>query len=299
MKFIVNCSDLYDNAAEKLKKIDNDIDKTIQDLARRVEARGVLKNKVARQVVKELTAREVLTPSRIYEGLGIEYKRKYEKRIIEDTFPQGENIVREESSAPRAVLLETSSTGQIETLEYMNGRPDTKLEPEEQIKTRAPRQKDQRLKDKEIEYSELLKQVAQLREQIARLELHIEELEKQLAEKEEQISRFRKDIDNLKKENLPELFQELQQMFNSDHLGLLDAKELQKISMEEGRDFETMIKHYNIVLKKAAEMGQPVPLGTYIMTKPDMKLVPVRIMIDFNEKNVEISLWEKKLQGTA
>ena len=60
-----------------------------------------------------------------------------------------------------------------------------------------------------------------------------------------------------------------------------------------------MIKHYNIVLKKAAEMGQPVPLGTYIMTKPDMKLVPVRIMIDFNEKNVEISLWEKKLQGTA
>lgn len=292
MKFIVNCSDLYDNAAEKLKKIDNDIDKTIQDLARRVEARGVLKNKVARQVVKELTAREVLTPSRIYEGLGIEYKRKYEKRIIEDTFPQGENIVREESSAPRAVLLETSSTGQIETLEYMNGRPDTKLEPEEQIKTRAPRQKDQRLHNRD-------QQVAQLREQIARLELHIEELEEQLAEKEEQISRFRKDIDNLKKENLPELFQELQQMFNSDHLGLLDAKELQKISMEEGRDFETMIKHYNIVLKKAAEMGQPVPLGTYIMTKPDMKLVPVRIMIDFNEKNVEISLWEKKLQGTA
>lgn len=292
MKFIVNCSDLYDNAAEKLKKIDNDIDKTIQDLARRVEARGVLKNKVARQVVKELTAREVLTPGRIYEGLGIEYKRKYEKRIIEDTFPQGENIVREESSAPRAVLLETSSTGQIETLEYMNGRPDTKLEPEEQIKTRAPRQKDQRLHNRD-------QQVAQLREQIARLELHIEELEKQLAEKEEQISRFRKDIDNLKKENLPELFKELQQMFNSDLLGLLYAKELQKISMEEGRDFETMIKHYNIVLKKAAEMGQPVPLGTYIMTKPDMKLVPVRIMIDFNEKNVEISLWEKKLQGTA
>lgn len=47
-----------------------------------------------------------------------------------------------------------------------------------------------------------------------------------MAEKEEQISRFRKDIDNLEKENLPELFQELQQMFNSDHLGLLDAKEL-------------------------------------------------------------------------
>jgi hypothetical protein len=120
-----------------------------------------------------------------------------------------------------------------------------------------------------------------------------------LAEKEEQIIRFRKDIDNLTKENLPKLFQELQQMFDNDHLGLLDAKELQKISMEAGRDLETVVRRYNIILEKAAEMGQPVPLGTYIMTKPDMKLVPVRIMIDFNKKNVELSLWEKKLEGTA
>lgn len=75
----VNCSDLYDNAAEKLKRLDNDIDRTIQDLAKEVEARGVPKNKVARQVARELTAREVLSPSRIYKGLGIEYKRKYVK----------------------------------------------------------------------------------------------------------------------------------------------------------------------------------------------------------------------------
>ena len=243
--------------------MDNGIDKTIQDLAKEVEARGVPKNKVARQVLKELTARDVLTPSRIYEGLGIEYKRKYRKRIIEEISPQAENIAREESSTPRAVLLATSSAGQLETLVVMNGGPDNKLVSEEQIKTIAPRQKDERLKDKERENSELLKQVAQLREQIARLRLHIEELEKQLAEKNEQISRLREDIDNLKKENLPELFQELQQMFDNDHLGLLDAKELQKISMEEGRDLETVMKRYNIVLKKAVEMGQPVPLGTY------------------------------------
>jgi hypothetical protein len=79
-KFIIDCSDLYDDAAEKLKRLDNDIVKTIQDLAKNVEERGVPKNKVARIVVKELTAREVLSPSRIYEGLGVEQKRKYKKK---------------------------------------------------------------------------------------------------------------------------------------------------------------------------------------------------------------------------
>jgi DNA-binding ferritin-like protein len=86
----IDCSDLYDNAAERLKRLDNDIDNIIQDLAKKVEARGVPKNKVARQVVKELTAREVLSKSRIYEGLGSEQKRKYKKREIEETFPQAE-----------------------------------------------------------------------------------------------------------------------------------------------------------------------------------------------------------------
>jgi hypothetical protein len=71
-KLRVNCSDLYDNASEKLKRLDNDIDRTIQDLAKEVEARGVPKDKVARQLVRELTARGVLSKSRIYEGLGIE-----------------------------------------------------------------------------------------------------------------------------------------------------------------------------------------------------------------------------------
>jgi DNA-binding ferritin-like protein len=78
----IECSDLYDNAAERLKGLDNDIDKTIQYLAKNVEARGVPKNKVARQVVKELTAREVLSQSRIYEGLGLNIKEKENIRKV-------------------------------------------------------------------------------------------------------------------------------------------------------------------------------------------------------------------------
>ena len=102
----IDCSDLYEDAAERLKDLDNDIDKIIQDLAKMVEARGVPKNKVARQVVKELTAREVSSPSRIYEGLGIEQKRKYKKRETEETFPQAKNISAEESSTYQQAVKE-------------------------------------------------------------------------------------------------------------------------------------------------------------------------------------------------
>jgi hypothetical protein len=80
-----------------------------------------------------------------------------------------------------------------------------------------------------------------------------------------------------------------------DKPGLLDAKQLQKISEKAGRDLETIVQHYNTIIKSAIESGEPVPLGTYIITKPDMKLVPVRIFVDFDKRDIEISLWEKKL----
>ena len=80
-----------------------------------------------------------------------------------------------------------------------------------------------------------------------------------------------------------------------DKPGLMDAKQLQKISEKAGRDLETIIKRYTTIIKSAIESGEPVPLGTYIIIKPDMKLVPVRIMIDFDKRDIDISLWEKKL----
>jgi|SRR5215204_2233246 len=177
IKSIVDCSDLYDNAAKKLKRLDNDIDKNVRDLAKRVEARGVPKNKVARQVVRELTAREVLSPSRIYEGLGIEHKRKIKKKVIEETFPQAEHYVKEESSTPKAILLTASSTGQSEILEDMNGGLDIELGSEEQNEKGVPRHEDERLKEKGEEKSELIKEIAYLRGENAKLKSNIEELE--------------------------------------------------------------------------------------------------------------------------
>ena len=157
----IDCSDLYDNAAKRLKGLDNDIDKTIQDLAKNIGARGVPKNKVARQVVKELTAREVLSPSRIYEGLGIEQKRKYKKKVTEKTFPHVENISTEESSiSQQAIQVVTTRTGQSETFKEMNGGLNIKLVSEEQKQTGALRQENENPKEnerlKEKENSELI-----------------------------------------------------------------------------------------------------------------------------------------------
>lgn len=289
----INCKDLYDNAAERLKGLDNDIDKTIQDLAKKVETRGVPKNKVARQVVKELTAREVLSPSRIYEGLGIEQKRKYKKRVAEKTFSQAENISTEESSAnQQTIQVAAARIGQSETLKDMNRVPDIRLVSEERKRFEALRQENESLKEKEKEKLEL---IAELRKENTRLKSEKVELQRQLAEKTEQISELRKDNEGLQKDRQLEILREIQEKFYNEP-GLLNAKELEKISEKEGRDIEAILQPYNTTLEDAAELGLPVPLGTYIIIKPSMVLVPIRIMIDFDKKKIEISLWEKKLQ---
>jgi hypothetical protein len=100
----------------------------------------------------------------------------------------------------------------------------------------------------------------------------------------------------MKEKTQPQMLHELKELFY-DKPGLLDAKQLQKISEKAGRDLETIIQRYNIIIQRAIDLGEPVPIGMYIMTKPDMKLVPVRIFVDFDKRKIEVSLWEKKLAG--
>ena len=94
----------------------------------------------------------------------------------------------------------------------------------------------------------------------------------------------------------PELLHELEEKFY-DKPGMLDAKQLQKISEKAGRDLETVVSRYNTIIQNVVDKGGPVPLGTYIITKPDLKLVPVRIFINFDKRKIVVSLWEKKLQS--
>jgi hypothetical protein len=242
-KSVIDCSDLYDNAAEKLRGLDKHIGKTIKDLAKDIEARGVPKNKVARQVVKELTRRGVLSPSRIYEGLGTELKRKHKKKDIEETFPPVENISTEESSAKQQTIqVAATTTGQSVTLDDFNRRSDINFVSEEQREKEMRRQEDERLKKK--------------------IQL--------------------------------ELFHEIQERF-SDEPGLIKGDKLQKVNEAAGKNLVKMLERYNSILNGAARNGQPIPVGLYVIAKPEMVFVPVRFTVDFDRRRVDISLWEKKL----
>jgi hypothetical protein len=295
----IYCKDLYDNAAERLKGLDNDIDKTIQELAKNVEARGVPKNKVARQVVKELTAREVLSPSRIYEGLGIEQKRRYKKREKEETFPHVENISTEKSSTSQQAIQVAARTGQSGTLKDMNRGLDIKLVSEEQKQIGALRLEIESLREKEREH---IIEIAYLRKENARLNSKNEELERQSTKKTEQESELKKENDELKKENevlkektRPEMLKEIQERFY-DEPGLIKGDELQAVHEQAGKNLVFHLERCNSVLQDAVDAGLPVPVGLYIIAKPEMVFVPVRFTVDFNDKKLNISLWEKKLQ---
>jgi hypothetical protein len=49
--------------------------------------------------------------------------------------------------------------------------------------------------------------------------------------------------------------------------------------------------------KKRNKGTEQVPIGLYIIARPDMVFVPVRFTIDFDKKKLILSLWEKKLAG--
>jgi len=40
-----------------------------------------------------------------------------------------------------------------------------------------------------------------------------------------------------------------------------------------------------------------LPVGLFIIAKPEMVFVPVRFTVDFDKRKLNISLWEKKLAG--
>ena len=126
------------------------------------------------------------------------------------------------------------------------------------------------------------------------------EVVKTLQKKLEDVVKERDSLSNenkiIKEKSQPELLHDLHEMYN-DKPGLMDAKQLEKVSEKVGRDIETIVQRYNIIIRGAVKSGEPVPLGMYIITKPDMKLVPVRVMLEFDRRKIEVSLWEMKLQS--
>jgi hypothetical protein len=94
----------------------------------------------------------------------------------------------------------------------------------------------------------------------------VKALQKEVADITSERDNLSSEVKILKEKSQPELLHELKEMFY-DQPGLLDAKQLKKISEKAGRDLETIVQRYNIIIQSAVEKGEPVPIGMYIITK--------------------------------
>jgi hypothetical protein len=100
----------------------------------------------------------------------------------------------------------------------------------------------------------------------------------------------------LKEKTQLEMLKEIQERFY-DEPGLIKGEELRKVNLEAGKDIVLMLERYNSILNDSAVAGQPIPVGLYVIARPNMVFVPVRFTVDFEKKRVDISLWEMKLQS--
>jgi hypothetical protein len=124
----------------------------------------------------------------------------------------------------------------------------------------------------------------------------VKKLQKKLADVTTERDNLSNENKVIKEKSQPELLHDLHEMFY-DKPGLMDAKQLQKINEKAGRNLETIVQRYNTIIKDVVESGEPVPLAVYVVTKPDLKLVPVRLFIDFDRRSIKLSLWENKLKS--
>jgi hypothetical protein len=102
-----------------------------------------------------------------------------------------------------------------------------------------------------------------------------------------------KKVEVLTEKTQPEMVREIQERFY-DEPGLIKGDKLRKVHEQASKNLVFLLERYNSVLQDAVDAGQPVPVGMYIIAKPEMVFVPVRFTVDF-KKILNISLWEKKL----
>jgi hypothetical protein len=119
-------------------------------------------------------------------------------------------------------------------------------------------------------------------------------MKKKLADITHERDNLSTEVSVLKEKTQPEMFQEIQQRFH-DEPGLIKGDKLQRVNETAGKNLVKMLERYNSILNDAAVNGQPVPVGLYVIAKPEIVFVPVRFTVDFRRQDIVISLWEKKL----
>jgi hypothetical protein len=123
-----------------------------------------------------------------------------------------------------------------------------------------------------------------------------EMMKKKLADVTHERDTLSTEVSALKEKTQPEMLQEINERF-SDDPGLIKGDQLQKVNETAGKNLVRMLERYNSILNDAVVHGKPIPVGLYVVAKPENIFVPVRVTVDFRLKRIDISLWEKKLQS--
>jgi hypothetical protein len=122
----------------------------------------------------------------------------------------------------------------------------------------------------------------------------VKNLQKKIADLVQERDTLSSENQVLKEKTQPEMLKEIQERFH-DEKGLIKGDQLRKVNETAGKDIVLLLERYNSILNDAAVAGQPIPVGLYVIARPNMVFVPVRFTVDFEKKRVDISLWEKKL----
>jgi hypothetical protein len=123
-----------------------------------------------------------------------------------------------------------------------------------------------------------------------------EMMKKKLADITHERDSLSTEVEVLKEKSQPEMLKEINERF-SDEPGLIKGDQLQKVNEAAGKNLVRMLERYNSILNDAVVHGRPIPVGLYVIAKPENVFVPVRVTVDFRLKRIDISLWEKKLQS--
>jgi hypothetical protein len=244
---------IIEKARQRLKNIEDSKQKLIRDTAAELERVGMIPDMIAEAIVQGL--RGYAEASYIRRCLDQKFKRKYRKLQKE------ENVLKPDIHHKNVLeLLTDGSQKGSEDFDRMNRGPSITTKSKAMEKLNVSEDSDK------MKRPGILPE-PQRTEKLQQLLLSQSEEEKEMTKRENQI---------LKKKAQPETLKELSEEFY-DGPNIIDAKKLQKLSMDMGKDIEIRLYKHNAIVKDAVKADHPVPVGKYIMTKPEMMLFLLNI----------------------
>jgi hypothetical protein len=231
---------IIEKARQRLKNIEDSKQKLIRDTAAELERVGMIPDMIAEAMVQGLHG--YAEASYIRRCLDQKFKRKYRKQQKE------ENVLKPDIYYKNVLELLTDGTQKgSEDFDRMNRGPSIMAKSKAMEKLNVSEDSDKMKRPGIVPESQ-----------------RIEKLQQQLSQSEEEKEMIKREYEILKEKTQHEtLLKEFSEMFYQGPVYItIDYKELQKLSMEMGKDIEITLYKDNAIVKDGVE--------TYIMTKPEM-----------------------------